>query len=761
MNSEHSLTGPRRNGAPAGLPVSHETTRLICLEPLENEGAQKTGSNGMLELWQMARDRKLPIAVVAVLGVVAALVVSMFQTPIYQARTTIEIQSLNEGSVEPFGGETGGGYTPESYLATQARILQSASLRQRVEQKVAQEYHPGPKPLDRFAAARKALHFPAPNVPGGRKLPPVKVDVRPFENTRLIEVLAEAPDPVLAAQFANTMTNEYVESHLEARWNSAQRTTQWLTLQLEKLKLKLQDSENRLQTYSRATGLVITDDKTNVEQAKLAQIQAELTRAQADRVIHQSGYEIAATAPADSVPQVLDNGRLSAYQAQITDLRRQAAELSASLTPEHYKVVRLQAQIRELETALRRERDNIMMRIRNEYQSAVRRESALSAVYSAQARLVNEQAGKSVNYDIMRREVDSNRKLYDALLEKVQGAGLASAMRVAPIRVVDPAEPPTQPYKPNLFQNVALGLATGLLLGVAFVFAGEQINRSLKSPGETPFHLKVPELGVIPEKDCVTDHGPRDAAQRLIPLRTALNGSADHVELVTWQDRPSMLAESFRSTLASILVAEQNGQQPRVILVTSANRGEGKSSTVSNLGIALAEINQKVLLLDADMRKPHLHQVFNTPNSWGLSDLLRERTSLKDMPLEALARETEIKGLYILPSGTGTVSIANLLYSNRTAELIERLRGEFDMVLIDTPPMLYLSDARVLGRLADGAILVVRAGRTTRDAALGAKQRLVDDRIPVLGTILNGWDPKSKTRYGYYAYPAGPMEEES
>ncbi len=390
MNSDQFLPGPRRNGAANGLPAIQELTRLVCLEPLDTDTGSKGDSNGMLELWHLLRDRKRSIFAVALVGVAAAVVVSMLQTPVYQARTVIEVQGMGDGGVEAYGGGTTGGYTPESYLQTQAHILQSVSLRERVNRKLGEKYHPGPQPDDRFSNVRKALRLPAYSVAAGGKLPPIKVEVKPFENTRLIEILADAPDPRLAAAYANSMINEYAESHLESRWNSAQRTTEWLTLQLEKLKLKLQDSENRLQAYSRETGLLYYADKTNVEQEKLAQLQAELSRAQAERVSRQSAYEIAATSSPDTVPQVMDNGRLSAYLAQLSDLRRQAAELSSSLTPEHFKVVRLQAQIRELETTFRRERDNIMSRIRNDYQTALRRENALNSAYSAQARLVNE-----------------------------------------------------------------------------------------------------------------------------------------------------------------------------------------------------------------------------------------------------------------------------------------------------------------------------------------------------------------------------------
>ena len=212
------------------------------------------------------------------------------------------------------------------------------------------------------------------------------------------------------------------------------------------------------------------------------------------------------------------------------------------------------------------------------------------------------------------------------------------------------------------------------------------------------------------------------------------------------------MAESFRGTVTSILHSAENGSAPRVILVSSAIRAEGKTTVVSNLGIALAEINQKVLLIDGDMRKPRLNEVFNLPNDWGLSDLLREKSSLRDCPLEALVKPTEMPELSVLTSGPGTNSISNLLYSHRMLELLQRLRSEFDIILIDTPPMLDISDARILGRLVDAAILVFRAGSTSRDAAMAAKRRLTDDGIPVLGTILNAWDVKNGHYYGYGAY---------
>jgi capsular exopolysaccharide synthesis family protein len=222
--------------------------------------------------------------------------------------------------------------------------------------------------------------------------------------------------------------------------------------------------------------------------------------------------------------------------------------------------------------------------------------------------------------------------------------------------------------------------------------------------------------------------------------------------LATWQRKPSLVAESFRAALTSILFSGQNGDRPRVIVFTSPNPGEGKSTVVSNLGIALAEINQRVLLIDGDLRKPRLQEIFSLPAQTGLSDLLRQRQPFNGTPVEGLVVETGVPGLYVLPSGKESGASTTLLYSPRVGELLQLLRQNFDTILIDTPPMLHIPDARVLGRLADAVILVVRANRTTRDATRAAYQRLAEDGTQVLGTILNDWNPKRAPGYGYYRY---------
>jgi capsular exopolysaccharide synthesis family protein len=767
MENPHLLPGElARNVASGEAKASALPARFETIDAPPRPELDEDEGTGLLEYWHILRRRKGTIIVAAFLGALAGLLLSLPQTPIYQARASVEIQGINENFM--YTREVDPNFTPTlaaDYLQTQVKILQSESLLERVVAKLRLEERPefAYEPT-RVSAWRQALGLPPPSPLSARERALAtatrNLKVRVSPQTRLVEILVDSTDPRLASDFANVLANEFIDQNLETRWGATQRTGEWLKRQLDDLKIKLEKSEEQLQNYARTSGLMFTAEKENVAEERLRQLQEELSRAQGDRVAKQSQYEMATSSPPESLPDVLNDASLRDYQGKITDLKRQLAELRTSLTPAHYKVKRVQAQIAELETALEKERGNILKRIRNEYESAQRRETLLANGYAAQAKLVSEQAAKVIHYNILKREVDTNRQLYDSMLQKVKEAGIASAMRATNIRVVDSAKPPTRPYKPNHTRNAMFGLLAGIFLGVVFVFVRESADRTLKAPGDAMSYLNVPELGVIPSTRTEPHKLPSGRREVLLTVRrprrkdkpaegNAAEPAQGGVELVTWQRKPSLLAESFRATLTSILFSGQNGNYPRVLVLTSPGPEDGKTTMVSNLGLALAEINRKVLLLDADLRKPRLHDIFEVPNDSGLSDLLRSSEPIEGCPLELLARETKVPGLYVLPSGSKTHAISNLLYSARTAELMRRLRREFDAVLIDTPPMLHIADARVLGRLADAVVLVLRAGLTTRDGAVAAKQRFAEDGTPVLGTVLNYWDPDAGG-YGYY-----------
>jgi capsular exopolysaccharide synthesis family protein len=282
----------------------------------------------------------------------------------------------------------------------------------------------------------------------------------------------------------------------------------------------------------------------------------------------------------------------------------------------------------------------------------------------------------------------------------------------------------------------------------------ERSDRNLQQPGDAPFYLNVPELGVIPNSS--VDRAARSRVkdgdtEDIMPVRQ----EGDRVELVTWNRKLSMLAESFRTTLTSLLFSGPPGTKPRVIVLTSASPSEGKTTVSINLAIALSEINRRVLLIDADMRRPRLEKLFDLGPGPGLADLLRENLPGEHVSLSETVCPTNIPALFVMRSGGTPGIVSNLLHSSRLPELLNQLRVEFDAVVIDTPPALHISDARVIGRFADAVVLVVRAGKTTRDAALMVKQRFGEDGTPLLGTILNGWDSKREV-YGYkYRYYHG------
>jgi receptor protein-tyrosine kinase len=336
---------------------------------------------------------------------------------------------------------------------------------------------------------------------------------------------------------------------------------------------------------------------------------------------------------------------------------------------------------------------------------------------------------------------DVDRRFYDAVLEKAYHAWLAARLPSTNVRLVGSAEPPMIPHRPNWPLNLAIGAIGGLLLAVATVMLQEQHKSVLRVPGDAGTYLAVPELGVIPQA--------RHASPFTIFVPGAGNGRL-RVERAALEQGAG-LAESFRTITASILSAGDRDGNARVLVVTSSQPAEGKTTVVSNLGIALAAISRKVLLIDGDLRRPRLHTLFDQPNSWGLSDVLSEKNAIDELPLDVLAKKTSIPHLYLLPSGASTDNVFGLLYSGRMARLLPRFREEFEYVLVDAPPCLEFADARILARHAEELLLVVQANHTPRRTAQAAIDRLRQDGIPLLGVILNRWDPAPGDQYSYRA----------
>ena len=577
----------------------------------------------------------------------------------------------------------------------------------------------------------------------------------PTARTRVLEVTIDSTDPQLASDFANTLTQEFIAQSIEARWTTVQSTSEWLHRELEDARAKLRSSEDALQNYASTSGLIFTDETNNVATEKLQQLQQNLSASTADRITKQSRYELAQSAPPDTLGDVLNDASLRESLAKINEIKRQLAEASTVFVPESTKIQRLQAELDALQSGFDRQKSDIITHIQNDFTEANRKEKLLSAAYNAQAREVTGQDEKAIQYNILKRDVDSNRQLYDTMLQQMKQASISSAIRAGNVRVVDPAEIPSASFSPDFRLNSALGLMAGLLASVALVTIRDRADRTLQQPGDIKLWTDVTELGVIPNAILGARVGQyyRSLANGASALlnKPAINSPAVSlpVELVTAQKTPSASAEAFRSTLTSMLFISEDANRPRVMVFTSANAADGKTTVVSNIGIAAAEIRMKVLIIDADLRRPRLHDIFKLDNERGLADILTGEVD--EAGVASLVKPTEVKNLSVLTAGTSTEAAAHLLYSPFWGALLEKLRLEFDMILVDTPPMLQMTDARVAARMADAVVLVARSNLTTRDVMIAAKDRLIEDRIHILGAILNDWDPKHSPG-GYYGY---------
>ena len=732
------------------------------LESPSAEVASSPGYDSLRDYWHILFRHRKTLLYCTLAGLLGATGISLLQTPTYRVRTSLEIQSTNMQDLKNPTDSPGSYTTPESYVETQVKLLQSESLLEDVVDKLKlhKERPTGWRALT-SAVQRMVASFIKSHPPEREELIRQierNLTVRTSGNSHLLEVVYESPDPQGAANFANTLVSEFIELSQEERWKAAQGTAEWLTSHLDQMKAQLEQSEAQLQDYARTSGLSVTSEKDNLEEDRLKALQDDLSKAQAERIASQAKLEEAKNKPTDSLPEILEDPTMREYRRRLSELQQQYAELSATLTPEHYKVQRVQAQITELQSQIEKERTNVVRRTGNEYAAALRRETLLSKAHAEQEKVVADQSSKTIHYDTLKRDVDSNRRLYEAMLQRVKEASLIAAMRDSNVLVVDRAKPPRLPDSPNVPMNSAIGLFSGLLLGFGFVSLRERIDRRISDPGDAQAYLDLPELGVMPldQADAswqILDRiHPHRSGSSLLSHSARDSSPSDGPELATWKRKPSMLAECTRTTLTSILLPRQDRECPRVIVLTSPCQGDGKTTVACNLSIAVAEIGRKVLLIDGDLRRPRLHKVFGVSNNWGLSDVLWAHTPLETVPISHLVRETKVSGLCVMPGGSCGVTPSNLFYSPRMSILLKRLPMEFDMVMIDAPPMIHLADARVLGRLADGVILVIRAGQTTTESAQVARQRFAEDGTRVLGFVLNKWDPANSPSYAYGNY---------
>lgn len=671
----------------------------------------------------MIRRRGWLVVMCMLMGLIAATIYSLKQRPMYQSRASLEVQTLNTNFLntrEVTPTNEVGEYSIEPYVQNQAELIRDERLLGRVVDRLNLTTRPG------FSTSRETTIRQCMG----------NLGVRPLAQAHVIRVTFDWPDPLLASLITNAVVKEFIQQSIETRRADAQSTTEWLNQQVATLKDKLEASENELQTYAQRSGLLYTDQKNSVAEEKLRVLQSELSQAQADRIAKESTFKMATASNPDALPQNLSNGQLQEYQAKLTELKRQRAELATLLTPNHYKIQRLDAQIVELQAAIKKEFSTTPQRLRNDYQAALDREQLLADAYARQKGLVTSESNKAIHYSTLLQQVETTRALHAQMVQRAGQAALNAGLPESNMRMMAPATVPLHPYKPNVMLNSALGLFSGLFLGVTIAGVKEFRDRTYKVPGELSQSLCIEELGAIPAAHC--DPGVR--RWRFTRIGTA------PIETVTREHGKTLTAESFRNTVASLCLPGPGNTEPRLVAVTSAGAHEGKTTLVSNLGFAFAETDRRVLLINGDLRQPRLNELFGIRLDSGLTDLLAD-TQI-DLRKDCIAGHFQeiASNLSVMPAGGKIENISALLHSARLPALMNRLRHEFDFILIDTPPALQIADARLIARACDGVVLVVRAGHTSRSTVESVAARFEMDNIPILGTILNDWDPISGDR---------------
>ena len=562
-------------------------------------------------------------------GILLAYLYTGTQTPIFRATAVLEIQDLNEnflnlGDVSQVSVKDHANLGSD--LPTQLRLLQSRSLLERVLADLPAEKVPAPAGLATLLSRRNPL--PPPSLIARLEAAEQRLQVRDAKLTRIVDLAFESPDPAYASAFVNRLAQQYISQSIESRIEISQGTSLWLERQMRELRGKLAESEGRLQTYARSSGLVGMTETQRPDEEKLRQIQETLSKAQENRAIRQARMETAIAAPIESIEPPLGSS-LRDHQLKLADLRRQRADLITVFTPNFDGVKRLDAQIASLETAQRNENASLLQAIRNDYSDAVRREALLQDSYHQQVGQVTKQGEIAIQYGILKREVDTNRQLYNTLMQRAAQAKVASALRASGARLVDPASVPARPSRPNRLLNLLWGASAGLLLGLVFVTARDRADRRIHQPHHLAFHLPVPQLGSIPRFLALPlpPHerlGARAGIVRVTPPADHLGDPHDrftNAALATWLRRNSAEAEAYRAVLTSILFSQAAGRVPQVIVVTSAQPGDGKTTLVTNLAAALAHMNRTVLLVDASPERD-LHRVFGVTDNYGLSDLI-------------------------------------------------------------------------------------------------------------------------------------------
>lgn len=746
------------NQAPRTFPVHQQQGSLFPLSPhnyhLQND-EKDDDEIDLRELWSVLKRRKGTILLIALLVFIGTLIVTLMQTPIYRASVTLQINTESakvlDYDVEATDARP---VNDKDFYQTQYELLKSRTLARKtidalsLESTLKEEELAKPFFADTMGEIKKLFIGETPTEQTSQKIQlgqyPLEakfldnLTVSPVKNSRIVTVSYDSEDPQLAATITNSLANNFIEMNLNRRKDSASYAEKFLQEELANAKSKLEESEGKLIEFAKKESIIRMDDEKqgSLTSQKMGELNAALTEAEKERIEAESKYKQAQAAGAS---KVLENSTIQELKKNLAKLQGDYQEKLQIYKPEYPLMAQLQNQIEEIRAQITQETSRITSTISSElqatYAAAKQKEDQLRTELTKQKDELLNLRDKSIGYNTLQREVETNRNLYEGLLQRIKEVGVAGGIGTNNISIVDPAIVPYQKHKPNTRLNLALGLVLGLFLGTVIAFLLEFLDDRVKNSADLERLLGLPILGITP----------------------ALKGK-DVIEqsMATARQPTSAMAEAFRSLRTNLLFATREGI-PRSLTITSSMPSEAKSSTCINLATALAQAGKRVLLVDADLRKPTVHQRFKLDNSQGLSNYLTHQAESVD-----IIQDTSIPGVSVVTAGPLSPNPVELLSSERLESLFALVPVEFDIVIFDSPPTMGLADALILSNRTSATILVAAYAQSKKRALTDSLKRLRQAQANVIGAIFTKVKGGSGHNYDYdynYYYSYGSNKQ--
>jgi polysaccharide biosynthesis transport protein len=706
------------------------------------------------DYWDVILKRKWTVITLLLIVLAVTFVSTSLITPIYRATTVLQIEQDTAKVVEYQDvAQPGAMFSEKDFYQTQYELMKSTALALKVVEQVGlQQLQSATNPKDAsvhgWLASKRSKDEKKPETP--RKVPnQINIEsakmnaaqsllggltIQPVGNSRLVNVSFDSSDPKLAASVANAVAQSFIAANLERRFEATSYAKTFLEERIAQEKAKLEEAENALLKYARDQEIFsVGKEGATTATENLQEFNTAYAQAQQARIKAESLYMQLQSSQSGDLPQVLESKLMLSLKETKLKLEADYQEKLKTFKPAYPAMQELAAQIAEITAQMEAEKKNVYGMIKASYEEAKAHEALLAQKLVSSKQEAMGMQSRSIQYSILKREADTNRQMYEALLQRLKEVSVAGGVGTNNVFVVDKAEVPGGPYKPDMQRNLMIALLIGLSGGIGLAFFFEHLDDTFKRPVDVEKQLNLAVLGIIPES---------------MEMRDGFGALYSAIE-----NPRSVLVEAYRSVRTALQFSREGGA-PKLLAVTSSEMGEGKTTSAVSIAIQFAQLGSRVLLIDADLRNPSLHKLFDVDLDPGLTNYL---TGVKK-PVE-ITHNTPIANLYFIPSGALPPNPAELLSSNRMAQLLELAAGKFDHVIIDSPPILGLADALVISNLVDAMLLVVEAGETRRGAVEAALKRLISVRGRPIGCLLTKMQHHT-LNYGYeYYYSYGRKSE--